>query len=484
MKSKYIRRSGSPSRTVRQLAALVLCAFVALPLCVHADVAADVDKLIGRMPVNTAAEKEAIIAGLLKLGEAGVRELCGRIKGQDEPLDGKVCAALFGLEHGACRKGNEKMRRIVAKVFCETLQSDATIAAKSYLLMELRTLGREESVKAVGGLLTVKDLCEPAAQTLVSIGTDQAAAALRAAVPEVMGSQRVTIISSLGRMRDGKAVKLLLDDADHNNSGVRHAALFALAEIGDPAACDVLSKAAASNDSGPCEKADHRLLRFAVNLAKGGHKKEAIAICRTLLEKAGPARSGIRSGASHELKKLLDGKAPALQSIFNGKDFDGWVVPENNIWWTVHDGMISCKSGPKKRGNALWTKKKYKNFVLKLDFRYGEGIVDTGIYLRTTRHQVQLGISGSLKRDMTGSMYISGKGYPQEAEGVKELLKPRDWNTMKVQAVGSVYTIWLNGKRVSVYKAQKVVDQGPIGLQLHGGKVMAADFRNIELAEL
>ena len=55
---------------------------------------------------------------------------------------------------------------------------------------------------------------------------------------------------------------------------------------------------------------------------------------------------------------------------------------------------------------------------------------------------------------------------------------------MKVQAIGSVYTIWLNGKKVSVFKAKKVVDEGPIGLQLHGGKVMAADFKNIDLAEL
>ena len=53
---------------------------------------------------------------------------------------------------------------------------------------------------------------------------------------------------------------------------------------------------------------------------------------------------------------------------------------------------------------------------------------------------------------------------------------------MKVQAIGSVYTIWLNGKQVSVFEAEKVVDEGPLGLQLHGGKVMAADVVTLDEA--
>ena len=39
---------------------------------------------------------------------------------------------------------------------------------------------------------------------------------------------------------------------------------------------------------------------------------------------------------------------------------------------------------------------------------------------------------------MTGS-YISGKGYPVEAKGVKELLKLDDWNTMKICAEGKIW---------------------------------------------
>jgi hypothetical protein len=181
---------------------------------------------------------------------------------------------------------------------------------------------------------------------------------------------------------------------------------------------------------------------------------------------------------------MIPVKEPKMKKIFNGKTLKGWVVPENNIWWSAGDGLLSVKSGPDKRGSILWTKKEYENFIVQADFKMGEGTVDSGIFLRSEDQQIQIGISGSLKRDMTGSPYISGKGYPVEAEGVKDLLKMDDWNTMKVQSVGNAYTVWLNGQEVMTYSSENVSEKGPIGLQLHAGKEMSIDFRNIMVAEL
>lgn len=175
---------------------------------------------------------------------------------------------------------------------------------------------------------------------------------------------------------------------------------------------------------------------------------------------------------------------PKFKKAFNGKDFKGWVVPQNNIWWSVNDGTVFAKSDPEKTGSILWTEKLYEDFIIETDFKYGEGTVDTGIFLRTEDQQIQMGISGSLKRDMTGSPYIPGKGYPVEAEGVAELLKPNEWNTIKIKAVGPEYTVWLNGKEVLNYTSSDVPKTGSIGLQLHPGKDMTTSFRNIRIAEL
>ena len=100
-------------------------------------------------------------------------------------------------------------------------------------------------------------------------------------------------------------------------------------------------------------------------------------------------------------------------SLFNGKDLTGWKVPKDNIWWSVVDGTIVAKSGPRKRGSNLWTEKEYTDFNMSCEFRF-DGKGDSGVFLREGGHQIQIGISGSLKRDMTASPYISGKGYPVE----------------------------------------------------------------------
>ena len=173
-----------------------------------------------------------------------------------------------------------------------------------------------------------------------------------------------------------------------------------------------------------------------------------------------------------------------LKSIFNGKDLTGWDVPDNNIWFTVKDGVLKLENGPQKKGQTLWTSDEYENFEMEFDFKMGKGTVDSGVYVRNSREQIQIGISGSLKRDMTGSPYISGKGYPVEAKGVKELLKLDDWNTMKICAEGKKYTVWLGGEKIMIYESDSAIKKGKIGIQLHGNRVMSIEYRNLKARSL
>ena len=72
-----------------------------------------------------------------------------------------------------------------------------------------------------------------------------------------------------------------------------------------------------------------------------------------------------------------------MKKAFNCKNFKGWTVPENNIWYTAADRILSIKSGPDKKGSIIWTEKQYENFIIEADFKIGEGIVDSGFFLRT-----------------------------------------------------------------------------------------------------
>lgn len=175
----------------------------------------------------------------------------------------------------------------------------------------------------------------------------------------------------------------------------------------------------------------------------------------------------------------------AGEPIFNGVDLHGWITG-NAVCWSVEDGILLGKNDPDKKGDILFTKKNdYRNFIIQLDFKMGAGRVDTGIFLRDDKEQIQIGESGSLKRDMTALPYIPAlKGYPVQVDTAVKVLDKSGWNTLKVEVVGSSYTTWLNGEKIMTYDSNTIVPAGPIGLQVHPGREMEVSFRNISLKEL
>jgi len=177
----------------------------------------------------------------------------------------------------------------------------------------------------------------------------------------------------------------------------------------------------------------------------------------------------------------------AAVSLFDGKNLDAWETPQFPACWTVKDGALHCENNEKKKGDTLLTKQRFRDFVCELEFKFGTGTIDSGVYLRNQKEQIQIGISGSLKRDLTASAYIPGKGYPVEAlatPALKKLLKAEDWNHLKIRATGAHYTTWLNGTEVFNYTSATAAEEGPIGLQLHGNREMSIAFRNIKATAL
>ena len=148
--------------------------------------------------------------------------------------------------------------------------------------------------------------------------------------------------------------------------------------------------------------------------------------------------------------------------------------------WSMQDGVITGKNVPEKKGSILWTKARYKDFTLEGEFRYTNP-VDSGVFLRQEGDQIQLGVSGSLKRDMTCSPYIAKTGkYPVEAN-VKDVFKDGEWNKFVITAKGNHYVVTLNGKQVLDYTSQTAIDEGPVGFQVHPGVEMKVEFRTLDV---
>ena len=181
-----------------------------------------------------------------------------------------------------------------------------------------------------------------------------------------------------------------------------------------------------------------------------------------------------------------------LESAFNGKDLAGWKTSGPDAFWTAADGVLTGENKEAfkdyKKGNMLYSEKSYQDVVIECECRFS-GEIDSGIMVRKDAAgkkdiQMQIGVSRSLKKDMTGAFYI-GK-YPESgwAPKVATLWKNNEWNKIRFQAKGDTYTVWINGEQVSNYVDAAYPQAGPVGLQVHGGVKMKVEYRNISVGEI
>lgn len=173
------------------------------------------------------------------------------------------------------------------------------------------------------------------------------------------------------------------------------------------------------------------------------------------------------------------------QPIFDGKILAGWHETTANKCWNVQDGLPTSVEDEAKPGSNLETEKTYKDFILEAEARWND-IADSGFLFRADqRIHVNIGLSPSMKRDMTASLYlIKAGGYVAEAK-VTALLKPGGWNKFKIELRGSKITVWLSGEKVMEHEQDKFMDAGPIGLQVHKDTPgMKVEYQNLRVMEL
>lgn len=187
---------------------------------------------------------------------------------------------------------------------------------------------------------------------------------------------------------------------------------------------------------------------------------------------------------------LLAGFAPPQKKhpIFNGKDLTGWKIYGTEKWY-VQNGLLICESGPDKQYGYLATEKFYKNFDLTVEFRQvSDG--NSGVFFRSTIEGTK--ISGwqcevAPKGHDTGGIYESyGRGWLKQIEDEKEnILKPGEWNTMRIKVVGDRVQTWLNGTQMVDFTDEKIgKGNGSIALQIHEGGGIKVEWKNLVIEEL
>ncbi len=176
------------------------------------------------------------------------------------------------------------------------------------------------------------------------------------------------------------------------------------------------------------------------------------------------------------------------KSIFNGKDLSGWNIHGTEKWY-VEKGELVCESGPDKEYGYLSTTRKYKNFILTLQFKQ-EADGNSGVFIRSDIDGIKIKgwqVEVAPEGLHTGGIYESyGRGWLIKPGAEEEkVLKQGEWNTLKIRAVGNEITSWLNGVQMVHLDDQKIGEaNGFIALQIHSGGGIKVRWKDIRVAEL
>jgi hypothetical protein len=183
-------------------------------------------------------------------------------------------------------------------------------------------------------------------------------------------------------------------------------------------------------------------------------------------------------------------------SLFDGKTLTGWVTRgghyDGDAAWTVEDGAITGRQGPKGEGGLIYTARPYTEFEFELDAKLDEPF-DSGIFLR----MAPVGRGAQVTLDLVpdgevGAIYSDA--FLQHNPTARAKYKHGEWNHFKVRCTGADMHIetWMNGEKIVDYSVPAgstgFAPTGLIGLQVHGNRDdpprNAARFENIRIKDL
>ncbi len=184
-------------------------------------------------------------------------------------------------------------------------------------------------------------------------------------------------------------------------------------------------------------------------------------------------------------------------SLYNGKDLTGWQTTGN--WIPQDDGSVLIhpregESGWERYEAYLWSGKKYKDFVLDVEYSYPPG-GNSGVYFRVGDRNDPVG-QGIEAQILDSSKHVGPLGSHDhggivgtDAAASKNMSRvPHEWNRMLVSCIGSHLQVELNGEQI----IDTQLDEGPmknrppegfIGFQDHG-QPNNIKFRSIRVREI
>jgi HEAT repeat protein len=239
--------------------------------------------ILAQFPSENSNQTEQLCQKILRLGPEGILKMCTLLVPPGTGDDTQVRYALNGLAHHVCRPGAEDKRIMVSEVLAQALASALNTDVRIFLISQLQLVGQDESVKVLAPYLKDDLLCDPAVRVLLTIGTNRAEKAVLRAFGSASKKTLPILIKALGEMQSEAAVKKLIPIAIAQNIPLRSLARYALANIGDPKAGEVLSRVAVISTPEERQQAPALLLLYSRRLKERGHTPDCVNLCRDLI---------------------------------------------------------------------------------------------------------------------------------------------------------------------------------------------------------
>jgi len=212
-----------------------------------------------------------------------IGELAKALVSEDLSKWANADRTLEALCHRAAAPGREAHRVGASKALIAQLKAKLSKPGLARIIRHIERIGGAEAVPALAGLLSNKDLREPARRALMRNPAPAAVEALRAALPKADKQFRIALIDALGARRDAGSVQPLIGQAGDADDDVRTHAVEALARIGDGSAASAIAAATKKGSPHARLRATDAYLALADSLAAKGEKDAALRIYRSLL---------------------------------------------------------------------------------------------------------------------------------------------------------------------------------------------------------
>jgi HEAT repeat protein len=226
---------------------LVLCLVVSqafAQLDKNRTTATRIADLLAQVPAENAEAMNKNMREIAELGKPGIVQIASMLTAPGKGDNSKIQYALGGFTYAATQSGKESWRKMAAEAYGEALSKVNDPDSKNFLIYQLQTVGKDESVEVLKPYLNNERLVGPASRALARIGSSNAGSALLESFRNAKGAGQVAIATALGESRFAGAVAELEKTALSADTDLRKVSLYALAEIGAKSSEKILSAAA------------------------------------------------------------------------------------------------------------------------------------------------------------------------------------------------------------------------------------------------